>query len=73
MTFLSMWTIYEHPSDYPQGYVTRKWIITGDGEGHPGAARYRPDLEAARAAVPADLHRIDRSPDDDPTVVETWI
>lgn len=71
-TVLKMWTIYAHPADYPEGYVARQWII-GPGNEYPGPARYRPDLEAARAALPEGLYRLDRDPGDDPTVVESWI
>lgn len=71
---MKLWTIYAHPDDYPQGYVTRQWILDGPGGAtRPGPARYRPDLESARAAVPEGLHRIERSWDDDPKIVETWI
>lgn len=69
-----LWTIYAHPRDYPEGYVAREWIVNGQGSEYPGPARYRPDLEAARAAVPPQFdHRLVRNPDDDPSVVETWI
>lgn len=70
---LKMWTIYDHPADYPDGYVARQWIIAGGGEPYRGPARYRPSLEEAREAVPPGLYRLDRDPGDDPTVVETWI
>lgn len=70
---LKMWTIYKHPLDYPEGYVARQWLIRDGGYPYAGVARYRPDLEAARAAVPPGLYRLDRDPNDDPTVVETWI
>ena len=70
---LTMWTIYEHPRDYPEGYVARHWLIDGS-EPRDGVARYRPDLEAARAAIPSRYgYCLPADPDDDPTVVETWI
>jgi hypothetical protein len=31
---LAMWTIYDHPKDFPEHFVARKWLITG-GEDRP--------------------------------------
>ena len=68
----TIWTIYEAPADFPDGFVTRPWTITGRGP-TPGMAHLAGTLEDARANVPAGLIRMDRAADDDPTIVETWI
>jgi hypothetical protein len=69
---LILWTIYERPRDFPEGYVLRSWRTTGEWQ-VPGEASYFGDLEAARAAVPAGLFRLPRQDDDDPAVLETWL
>lgn len=74
---LEMWTIYAHPADYPNGYIARKWVVAGVGvQAEPVAtldARHGPTLEAVRQGLPPGLHRIGRSTEDDPSIVETWI
>jgi hypothetical protein len=69
---LTVWTIYAHPLDYPNGYVVAEWITDGTGPKR-GTALYAPDLDAARKLIPPNLYRMNRSPDDDPTIAETWL
>jgi hypothetical protein len=69
------WTVYEHPADYPEGYVVRVWRIASGGDIEMGRARMAGSLEEARALIPIDqlgLVRIARELDDDPAVYETW-
>jgi hypothetical protein len=44
---LPMWTIYEYPSDYPQGYVVRRGVARATGYVPDTIAQYAPTLEAA--------------------------
>lgn len=69
---LTIWTIYDRPADFPEGFVVRPWTVTRGGV-VPGGAYVAPSLEDARAAVPAGLFRMDRAPDDDARIVETWL
>lgn len=72
---LSTWTIYERPRDFPDDYVVREWQSDGNGNVRPTpeAQRY-PTLEAARAPLRArGLVCIERSPGDDPCIVEVWL
>jgi hypothetical protein len=69
---LTIWTIYQAPRDFPEGYVVRPWTITRGGPA-PGMAFTARSLEDARANVPPGLYRQDRAPDDDPAIVETWL
>jgi len=69
---LIVWTIYEAPDDFPDGFVTRPWTTTADGP-VPGMAHLSATLDAAREAVPPGLFRLDRSPEDDPKIVESWL
>jgi hypothetical protein len=68
-----MWTIYDHPRDYPDAFVARKWLIGGGPE--PG-----PTDEVMTAATLDELRRlmfglacIPRWPEDDPCIVEVWL
>jgi hypothetical protein len=67
---LSMWTIYDHPRDYPHSYVARRFELdkpTGD-------FTLSPDLEWLRAQfIARGLICLPRDAADDPVIVETWI
>jgi hypothetical protein len=70
---LEIWTIYEKPSDWPVGWVTRCFKILPGGKSEPGEAFFCMTLEDARKCVPPTLYRMERAPEDDPVIVETWI
>jgi len=68
--------ITKDPTDHPGKYVTRRqWACTGNAveiEAEPLVVA--DTLEEARRVVPADLDtRLDRSPDDDPVILEVWL
>jgi hypothetical protein len=72
---LSIWIIYDHPSDFPDSFVARRWEIRD--EGVPTAEVLRADhlwtlqrYLASRGLVPLS-HSI--LPEDDPVIVEVWI
>ena len=69
---LTLWVIYERPSDYPDSYVVRMWHVTARYQ-EAGEAKAFPTLEEARAHIPKSLWPIPRSPEDDEKIVETWI
>ena len=73
MAHLSMWTIYYDTKDYPELYVTREFKITAEGPIASEACALSSDLEHARKQVPEGCVRIERSLDDDPVIVESWI
>ena len=71
---LQMWTVYDRPSDYPQGFIARRYDITNDGV-HPTEDKvHGPNLSNVRMQ----LHHLGLSPaflrsdGDAPSVVETW-
>jgi hypothetical protein len=70
---LTIWTIYDHPRDYPHGYVIRPWTIGNKGPMVPGEAATAADLDTARTLIPDGLYRMERAPDDDPAIIETWM
>jgi hypothetical protein len=70
---LSMWTVYDHPKDFPEGYVARRFDCTAEG---PVATHnaYTGSLELLRETLlAAGLIRLDRQADDEPQIVETWL
>lgn len=77
MAYLDHWVIYDHPADYPDHFVVRAWRIETGRDPLPGHTAHLADtLEEARELVPIQrlgLVRLERSPDDDATIVETWI
>lgn len=79
-----MWVIYAHPSDYPAGFVIRKWfswafVWPGGDRLVParcpaqGAVAY-PTLELARRhCMSLGATCVPAYPNDDPVIVESWI
>jgi len=70
---LTIWTIYRNPLDFPDGFVTRPWLVGRGGVTRAGMAQVAGTLEDARAQVPPGLYRQERAPDDDPNIVESWL
>jgi hypothetical protein len=71
----AVWTIYDHPSDFPEHFVARRWEI-GPGEVRPtGSFIQASELEVLRTMLLTELGLtpIPRSPGDDPVIVETWM
>ena len=71
---LRQWVIYDHPRDYPDGYVVREWhIVRGsDTPVVTDNARTAASIEGARAWVPEGLICIGRYPEDDPNIAAVW-
>lgn len=73
---LVMWTVYDHPTDFPDVYVARRFDIVS------GAALVTPqtimaaDLDVLRQRLfeEADCtDRLPRDPNDDPKILEVWL
>ena len=75
MTRLSMWTVYDHPRDFPHNWVAREWTVTAGKTIATGNFMLAPDVEMLREMLLTQmhLHRVPRSEGDDPKIVETWI
>lgn len=70
-----LWTVYDHPADYPEYFVARKWIADGKSA-EPIATDvifFHTDLERLRDMLPAGLYPLIRAPEDDKCIIETWI
>lgn len=72
---LVMWTIYDHPADYPNNFVAREWACDASGATPTGSFIVSPDLELLRHMMITDLHLtcLARNENDDPKIVETWL
>ena len=58
MTDLAMWTVYDHPKDYPDHFIARKWLV-GSKRAEPEATDEviaRPTLHEVRALLPPGLY-----------------
>ena len=74
MTTLAMWTVYDHPSDYPDSYVARRFDVDADGPRPSDQVIAAPELAIIRKSLHAfGLVPLGREPGDDPKIVETWI
>lgn len=72
-----MHVIYKNPKDFPGTYVARRLSPNDDGTILFGTGCIiAPTLEGARETlnyVYPGLYRINRSAEDDPNVVESWV
>ncbi|MGZ3742736.1 MAG: hypothetical protein ACXVB1_00160 [Pseudobdellovibrionaceae bacterium] len=67
---LSIWTVYDHPSDFPDLFVARRF------------ENLKPTMDYIAVSELEDIRKIMRSsglfclaraPQDDPKIIETWI
>lgn len=68
---LPMWTIYDHPLDYPDYYVARKWLCGKEPEA-TDEVLLDVDLDALRQKLPPFLYCMPRQEGDDPRIIEVW-
>ena len=72
---LAIWVVFDHPRDQPDFYVVRRQWAGRNGEIRHDATAYGfVDLEKARAWLAEQgLTRLERAPEDDPVILETWL
>jgi hypothetical protein len=70
---LALWTVYDHPSDFPDRFIARLWLVSRTGTVMTEETVSAATLEELRDRLPSGLCRLDRDPSDDPVVVETWL
>lgn len=73
--FMSLWTIYFNPRDFPGKYVARRHDIFR-GEKGPQASHEHfvaDSLDEIRDRLPMGLVCLSRSDDDEPQILETWL
>lgn len=73
---LVMWTVTDHPSDYPNCYVARKTLVRS-GVADPIMTNdivLSPDLEGLeRMLANQGMVKLMRAPEDDPVIVGVWL
>lgn len=69
---LSIWTVYQHPKDYPAQFVARRFEATNPLTVTTDFLQ-ADDLNGLREQLPAGLYRLPRESGDDPVIVETWL
>jgi hypothetical protein len=70
---LTVWTVYDRPTDWPDSIVARRHIVTKQGP-RPTDDMLFADLGYLRDCFhDAGLVCIPRHPNDDEKIVETWV
>lgn len=71
---LSIWTIYDNPSDFPGKFVARRFVVYGATGPLATPEVFEADsLDEIRAMIPQGLFRMEPWQGDDIKIVETWI
>jgi hypothetical protein len=71
---LSIWVIYDHPTDFPHNFVARRHVAYGPDAGPTADLMIAPDLGLIRKEMERrGLTRLHRFPEDDDKIVETWL
>lgn len=68
-TKLPLICVYKNPADYPNKYVARLW----DVDKPTTLVAIADSFEEIRAAKPPEMVIMQRQPNDDPVIIETWI
>lgn len=71
--YLSVWTVFDHPTDYPEVFIARKWLLVSGVAVATSETVTGPTLQSVRDQIPAGLHCFARSPEDDVYIVESWL
>jgi hypothetical protein len=70
---LNLWTVYDHPKDFPHSYVARRFEVDADG------SRVTTDTVQGELQIIRESFRccglvcLMRNDNDDPMIVETWL
>ena len=70
--YLAMWTVFDHPPDYPDVFLARKWLILHGVAVATNEIVIGPTLQSVRDQIPPGLFCQPRAPGDEVTIVETW-
>ncbi len=71
-----LWVVYDHPSDFPNSFVARRW-----NNGKPTAHVFvSPRLDKLRTLIGQEISKsgttpfcLPRDTNDDPSIMEVWI
>jgi len=70
---MSQWVIYDHPRDYPDKFVMRRWGIRTGLVMATDDVKLADTLAEIRQQLPMGLYPLKRFEDDDPCIVEVWL
>ena len=71
---LAVWTVYDRPDHYPDGFIARMFEVASGGTTTPTDMLLTGELAGIRLVLAkARRIRLDRKPDDAPQVVESWL
>lgn len=72
--FLTVYTIYDNPTDFPGKFVVRKHnVVAGAAVPENDPHAVMDTLDDARKSIPEGMVNILRLPEDEPQIVESWI
>ncbi len=69
MTALSLYVVYDHPSDFPHSFVVRRFEFDQPKE----LLGVAPSLELARLLIPKGLVCLHRLDQDERQIAEVWL
>ena len=70
---LAIWTVYDRPRDYPDGYIARLHEVI-DGKQKATDMTLKGELDEIRTALwRAGMMKLSRDPKDEPQIVESWV
>jgi hypothetical protein len=68
-----LWTLYDHPRDYPDMFVARKFVISEMGARPTNEVIVHKSLHPLRILMQAKgLSCLQRMPADEPQIIEAW-
>lgn len=70
---ISMWAIFDHPNDFPSGFVVRENIAMSASVFVSPFSIRTASLDEARAKLPPGLTRLARQEGDPKFLIETWL
>lgn len=70
---LPQFVVYDHPEDFPQGYVARLWLTLPENVATAFTMRCVELAPIQDFLESLGMVKLYRSPDDQPHVLETWI
>jgi hypothetical protein len=73
MAVLNLWTVYDHPLDYPEWFVARRFELVGEKTRPTLDIMLSATLEGVREKIPRGLYCMPRFENDEPQIVEVWL
>jgi hypothetical protein len=69
-----MWTVYDHPKDFPNSYVARRFEVGSGHAPHATTDLVQGELSIIRRSFEqCGLVCLKRKPEDEPQIIETWL